>query len=390
MKIQFLKKAITDIKNFSLFITSDTLSRIKKTNVKKNTILLIRVDAIGDFVLWTTAAKEFRRLYPTDKYKITLLANKTWADLAKSISYWDDIWILDRERFTRDPVHRFTMLREVRNAGFEIVIQPTFSREFFIGDAIVRASGAKVRIGSIGDCSNIEPYQKRISDQWYTLLVPASKSSLMELKRNAEFMRGLGLHDFKADLPELFPGGMDCPSIPKNYYVIFPGAMLGKRMWPVERFALLASEIYKKTGLAGIVCGGLGEEKIGQRLVAICNVPLINLVGETTLKQLAAIIKDAHFLVGNETSAVHIAVAVSVPSVCILGGGKFGRFMPYDIEVSTNRSLPRAAMHQMDCFGCNWKCIYPHRKNETAPCISEIKVEDVLKEIEDILKLRKN
>ena len=35
-------------------------------------VLLIRQDGIGDFVIWLDTAKEYRKLYPPDKYKIVL------------------------------------------------------------------------------------------------------------------------------------------------------------------------------------------------------------------------------------------------------------------------------------------------------------------------------
>ena len=39
---------------------------------KLKLVLLIRQDAIGDFVIWLDTAKEYRKLYPPEKYKIVL------------------------------------------------------------------------------------------------------------------------------------------------------------------------------------------------------------------------------------------------------------------------------------------------------------------------------
>ena len=62
--------------------------------------------------------------------------------------------------------------------------------------------------------------------------------------------------------------------------------------------------------------------------------------------------------VDERTSAMNIAAACGVAAVCILGGGHYGRFMPYEVEQADGRPLPRAIIHQMSCFGCNWQCIY--------------------------------
>ena len=112
------------------------------------------------------------------------------------------------------------------------------------------------------------------------------------------------------------------------------------------------------------------------------------MIGKTTLNQMLFILKNAYFLIGNDSCAVHIAVAVSAPSVCILGGGHFGRFMPYDIGVRTDRPLPRVVAHKMDCFGCNWECIYSNKKNKPAPCIYKISVEEVFVALQPLIKKR--
>ncbi len=217
---------------YSLFLLA--LEGLASVQPRKHvqSVLLIRLDAIGDFILWLDSAQYFRKVYP-DK-KIILLGNKTWTDLAKKLPYWDEVWALDRQKFNRNPLYRLDFLRKVRKAGFEVVIQPTYSREFLYGDAIVRISGARKRVGSIGDCSNIRPLEKKISDQFYTRLIPATPHPLMELKRNAEFMCGLDI-SMEAGLPDLslaIKGVKNPLDDVSDYYVLFPGASWSGRQWP--------------------------------------------------------------------------------------------------------------------------------------------------------------
>ena len=357
----------------------------------KERILLVKLDAIGDFILWLDAAKALRELFPAIKYEVMLLGNRTWSSLAEALPYFDTVWSIDRQKFFKNPVYRFKMLKKIRKAGFDIVVQPTFSREFLYGDAVVRVSGAEKRVGSQGDSSNIKPWQKQISDRRYTQLIPTTKKPLMELERNAEFMRGLGLSEFKADIPELAilnhtPLGINT----KDYYVLFPGAGAEFRQWPLSRFSDLARRIYRITGWIGIICGGPGMETLGKILEQNTDIPLQNWAGRTSLQELIAIIARAHILVGNETSAVHIAAAVSTPSVCIVGGGHYGRFIPYCLETETKKPLPVDVVHKMDCFGCNWRCIYSIPKGTSAPCMGKISVNVVWNSVAKILKGRKH
>jgi ADP-heptose:LPS heptosyltransferase len=378
MKIYLIVfKILNLIYNICLYCLDYSIVLSYHSQEAENKILIIRPDAIGDFILWLDSAQYFRKLYP-DK-KIILLGNKTWTDLAKKLPYWDEVWPLDRQKFNRNLLYRLDFLRKVRKAGFEVVIQPTYSREFLCGDAIVRISGARKRVGSIGDCSNIRPLEKKVSDQFYTRLIPATPHLLMELKRNAEFMCGLGI-SMKAGLPALSLAleGVNNPlDNAIDYYVLSPGASWSGKQWPISRFAVLADKIYRQCGLIAVICGSPAEQGLAEALVSYINVPVTNMTGKTNLVNLAVIIKDASFLVGNDTSAVHFATAVSRPSFCLLGGGHYGRFMPYDIDSKTEKPLPVPIIHKMDCFGCNWQCRYFIKDGEPVPCIEKISVDEV-------------
>ncbi len=380
-----IKAFLRFLRLWGLLITdSVVMFGYPRTNrqLNKKRVLLIRLDAIGDFILWLDAAKDLRKLYPQGQFELVLLGNERWTSLAQDLPYFDRVWSLNILRFINNSVYRFKMLRKVRQTGFDIVIQPTFSRVFLTGDAIARISGAGEKIAFQGDYSNIKPWQKRISDKWHTRIITSDNKPLMELVRNAEFMRGLGLKNFYADVPDLMVQAPLPESLrDADYYVLFPGAGFDMKRWPTSSFARLAQKIYQATGWLGIICGGKGEEVLGKELMESTNVPIQDWTGCTSLKELAVIISRAHLLIGNDTGAVHIAAAVSTPAICILGGGHYGRFIPYQLEGETAKPLPVPVTHEMDCFGCDWQCIYNVPPGEAVPCIKHVSVEAVWKEV---------
>lgn len=63
---------------------------------------------------------------------------------------------------------------------------------------------------------------------------------------------------------------------------------------------------------------------------------------------------------GAETGLAHLACAVSLPQAILIGGGHFGRFMPYS-PLTTFAVLP------LDCFGCGWHC-----RHAEAHCIKAL------------------
>lgn len=366
------------------FIFDTCVITFIRKSAQPRDVAIVRLDGIGDFILWLDAAKEFRNLYP--KMKITLIADQVCSSLATLLPYWDEVIPVDRKKLIRNPIYRFQTLMQVRLHGFESAIQPTFSRDFRLGESLIRAAGALHRIGSIGDLSNMTAWQKMLSDRWYSQLLPATAELLMEIQRNAEFMRGLGLRKFATSVPSL-PKLIDLPAkltIRQPYFVIFPSAFWDGKMWPAERFGELLSKLTESNGGLAVLCGSCEERALCAQIIDSSGMEALNLAGETSLPELVEVIRRAKILVGNDTSAVHIAAAVGTPSVCILGGGHYGRFMPYVVEAG-DHIAPVPVIHRMDCFGCNWQCTQPHEKGIAVPCISHITVDQVLEAIEKIL-----
>jgi ADP-heptose:LPS heptosyltransferase len=268
-------------------------------------VLVVRVDAIGDFTLWLDSARSLRRLYPPNRYHITLVGNLLWAALARELPDFDEVWGIDRRSFALDPLYRYEILRRIALGGFSLALHPTFARDFLWGDALIRASGADSRIGFSGNIDLLTPLGSRISDRWYTALVETAKTPMMELQRNAQFMRALGLTSFRAGIPSL----RTRTPLPRelrgrDFYVLCPGASHAPKRWPPENFAEIATRIFAHTGWLGVICGSHNEAALARHLRAATTVPLEDFTGRTTIGGLAAILAGSRFVLGNDTGMV--------------------------------------------------------------------------------------
>lgn len=340
---------------------------------KTPSLLLIRLDLIGDFVIWLDAAQHFRRLYPA--HSITLLAHPSWAELAQQLPHWDEVITVDSKRLIRSPLYRWRIMYQLRRKGFAMAIQPAYSRVCHVGDSLVRITGAPIRIGFDGDLSNISVANKRRADRWYTHLAPARTGLLMELERNAEFVSYLACHLIQPKLPVLpvMSAVPPAPTVP--YCILFPGASWSGRCWPAERFAAVGRLLRERFGWQILVCGSAAEAALCGEVANAIGGAADNRAGKTSLVELVELVRGAALLVGNETSAVHIAAAVNTPSVCILGGGHYGRFIPYSIGLKGK--LPVAAVREMSCFHCNWACTQSHVEGDAVPCVQGVSVAQV-------------
>ncbi len=213
-------------------------------------------------------------------------------------------------------------MREIRCRGFEIAVQPAFSREFYFGDAIVRATGAVERIGSSGGTSNIPLWQKRISDGYYTHLLPTSPGVTFEFLRNKEFFEALLGQLLPITCPSFDGGSVPLPEeIDRPYAVVFPGASVPAKRWRPEGFAEVTRHLASRYGLAVVLAGAPAERILAARVRELApGIDLVDMSGRTSLAQLAGYLSRARLLVSNDTVAVHLAVSVGTPVVYLLTG----------------------------------------------------------------------
>jgi ADP-heptose:LPS heptosyltransferase len=363
----------------------DWLAARHRQRPRHNRLLIVKLDAIGDFVLWTDAGQAMRRLYPRDRWHVTLLANRLCAELAREMECFDEVWELDRKTFVTKPGYRYRLLKQVSGAGFAKVIHPTVARDFLWGDAVVRASSAPERIGVSGCFNLMTKVGSWISDRWYTSLLEMGSRGGTALQKNARFVRALGARSFIARLPRLSTHAAD-EVVQRPYYVIAPGAGHEYRQWPVEKFAGLTRRVYGATGWEGLICGSASEQPLAAAIISLGAISLRDYTGVTTIPELLRVIQRAQLVVANETSAIHIAAAVGTPSVCILGGGHYGQFLPYDVPLRPGTEHPRCVSQPMQCFNCNWVCRYRNRSTKAVPCIANVSDDAVWMEVESIIR----
>jgi len=147
---------------------------------------------------------------------------------------------------------------------------------------------------------------------------------------------------------------------------INPGQRMPSRRWPKERFLELCKRLVEK-GYKIILFGGPGDEDVGNYLIH--NVYVYSVIGKTTIKETAALMKKCRLIICNDSGPMHIAASVNVPIISIFG--------PTD----PRRKAPLGKKHKYlwnkmnlglsDVYGR-----YTKKQNEN---IKRIKVEDVLK-----------
>ena len=308
--------------------------------IAPNFLLLIRLDAIGDYILFRNFIEIIKKSDEYKDYKITLLGNEVWKEIAQKFDgkFIDDFNWLNREKFQNNLIYRYLKLKEIGQKGYEIIINPTYSREFYHGDFIIKVLTAKEKIGSEGDLSNIEPWQKKISDAYYTKLISAKKEIMFEFYRNKEFFENLLETKIKIKKPHINIKPKELLfELPKKYAILFIGGSSMVRKWSMGNFAKVGKYIKSKYGYEVVLCGGKEDTDDAKEFEKHFGIDFIDLTGKTSLIDLLYVIYNGNLIIANETSAPHIAVLLETTDVFVVyNGNHFGRFVPYPKEICEN------------------------------------------------------
>jgi ADP-heptose:LPS heptosyltransferase len=113
--------------------------------------------------------------------------------------------------------------------------------------------------------------------------------------------------------------------VPGRYAVLHAGASAPTRRWPVDRYAAVGDALAAE-GLRVVLTGVPGERRISAAVRAAMAAPALDLTGATSFGGLAALLRDAAVLVGNDTGSAHLAAAVGARSVTVFLSGDPGRW----------------------------------------------------------------
>jgi ADP-heptose:LPS heptosyltransferase len=104
------------------------------------------------------------------------------------------------------------------------------------------------------------------------------------------------------------------------FIVLNPWTSCQSRNYDSERFAIAARQLANLTGWKIIVTGVEKDREHSGLLMTILGDRAIDLIGHTTLSELAALIAKAKLMLSNSTSTMHIADATRTPSVILFAG----------------------------------------------------------------------
>jgi GT2 family glycosyltransferase/glycosyltransferase involved in cell wall biosynthesis/Flp pilus assembly protein TadD/predicted O-methyltransferase YrrM len=326
--------------------------------------IFLRTDSIGDNILASSMLPHISEHFKGAS--ITVVCQEYISELYEACPYVARIISFNRARAIDDEAYRNEIIRSMRELGADVLLNSVYSREP-LTDFLALECGARQSVAHDGDLSNMTDEVRQNNNALYTTVMNSDPFCENEIGRCIAFLHGIGI-----DLSKLEPAIWIKPEDddfaesffrdnnldPARTVCLFAGAQYNLRIY--QGYGDAISDICREYGFSVIGLGSMADSDINRVNLDATGVRSINLSGKTTLRETAAIIKRCRLAVGAETGLAHMACAVGTPNVILLGGGHFGRFMPYS-------PLTSIVCLALECYGCNWAC-----KFSRVHCIKDI------------------
>lgn len=337
-------------------------------------ILVVRLSAIGDVIMASGIVPALRSKYPdayiawlVEPMAANLLSENPQVDevILWQKSHWKFLWKEKRFLELASEIRKFR--RELRERNFDLALD----LQGILKSAVLAwLSGARERIG-LGSKEGAKRFHthtlKRRPDH------PLISS---EYRAMAEYLQ-IPSSAFEMSIP--FSEETEASALhktatqPGEYAVICPFTTRPQKHWFEQSWQEFSALLKDRYDMPIVILGGPGDKDTAYQLQRGADVSLINLCGQTSLLEAAAVIENAKILIGVDTGLTHLGIAKKIPTIAL-----FGSTRPY---LDTGRSNAEVIYLAKDCSPC--------RRNPTCggsfDCMKDISPSQVLDVAERLL-----
>ncbi len=156
-----------------------------------------------------------------------------------------------------------------------------------------------------------------------------------------------------------------------DFIILNPGAGWGAKMWPAERYGQVAKEL-AKDGFTSLVNYGPGEEDLARAVETSSEGTARKIF--CSIAELIALTRRASIFIGGDTGPMHLAAALKIPVVAVFGPTNPARNGPYGTQSIVLRSAISTTDHS--------------RRAETEQGLLEISADNVIAAARKLLRNR--
>ena len=328
---------------------STRLPTIPAVPTEPKRILLIRPSALGDVCRTVPVLASLRAAFPGAA--IDWLVQDTFADAVAAHPALTSVVPFRRNTLSHDLKQiRFgsslAFLDELRRARYDLAID---AQGLARSGLFTLATRAAIRVGYRNAQEGGRLGYNR------TAQVPRDMHAVDRMLELARLAGAEPICDMRLTTPSNAAQWAEAQPELAAPIVLAPTSRWAGKRWPIERFADLALRLLAEQPRPIVIVGSPGEEpQVAPLLERVGSDPRVrDLVGQTTIAKLMAIIERAALVVANDSAAVHMAVGFARPFVALYGPTDVARVGPYrrDADVIQHIEPGEPINHKDDAAG---------------------------------------
>jgi len=369
-----------------LFRPLDLIARHWPLFKARRGLAVVRMDGIGDMVLFRGALDHYAEAFDVEQKDITVVGCHSWCGLASEIFKGYAVITINEHAYAKKLFYRFAVNLKMRHLAPAVVVSDAYFRRALMADSLVWAMAPAKSYVSY-------PYINEPTRSEYAFymsgvdrVVDTGPYPTHELDRHARFVSYFAGKKIAPGVPDLNWPEPVRPLVTGCYVVLNPGSNEYGRRWPLENYLALATWL-KARGLTAVFVGKADERATGTLITDLADDErIIDLTGKTNVAQLLDLMKKAALVISNDTGPAHLAIGLGAATVVIIGGGHFGCFVPYPKHVTPENV--RFVYHKMDCYHCFWRCHKRDDKFQSFPCVAAVSKDAVRRACLEVLPER--
>ena len=287
-------------------------------------LLIIRLDDIGDYLIFRNSLAAYKNSPRWDGYEITLLGNVVWRpfyEYADAGAVDKTVWVSKNEYFDNE-AYRKELWATLRTQGYAAVICPSHSRPLPIDDMLMLAAGAPLNIS--GENAFPDAARNIASDSLYNEIYrhPQLVHEYLYNIAFANWCCGTGL---VATRPSIPVANAVSPH-PSPYILCSIGASKSSRRWQAKGWIDLIKRL-QQNGMHAVLAGGKTDTGLAGKIVAATGIE--DITGKVSLIDMINWTAHAGAVISNDSMAAHLSVACNRPTIIIASGDNFYKFSGY-------------------------------------------------------------
>jgi ADP-heptose:LPS heptosyltransferase len=262
----------------------------------------------------------------------------------------------------KSPAIAWKLREQLRAYNFDMTLDP---QSLTKSSLLARLSGAACRVGFAA------PRGRELAPWLNNALLQAERSHIVD--HQLDLLAALGVDDRRVEFRMPIDSAKATTiesylraTVPdRPFVVINPGAGWESRLWPAERFGLVASFLARSYDLPAVVVWAGPQERVWAERIVQTSEGCAHLAPDTSLPELAALLSKARCYLGSDTGPTHLAAAVGTPCVSLHGttrpevSGPYGRqhrFVVATAAVRDRRHRRRASNEAMQTITTESVC----------------------------------